>query len=271
MKLGNPLLCIFALGVALTIGTAAAQEAQPSENSSPVPASTIAQEPSPSAAGGTAAFRTRKEMVSYAFGLALVADMRRQDLNLDLDLVTKALRDASEGKTQLMSAAEALKALKAFEAERHQDLELAQKMLSDRNKKAADAKFAENVKQDGIVTLPSGLQYKVLKQGNGKKPSLDDKVVCHYRGTLLDGKEFDSSYKRNEPATLPVKGMIKGWTEALQLMAVGSKWQLFIPPHLAYGERGAGRSIEPNATLIFEVELLSIEMQNNAGVEKPGQ
>jgi FKBP-type peptidyl-prolyl cis-trans isomerase FklB len=110
-----------------------------------------------------------------------------------------------------------------------------------------------------VVTLPSGLQYKILKPGEGKKPVLDDTVICQYRGTLIDGKEFDSSYKHNAPATFPVKGVIKGWTEALQLMPVGSKWELFIPPDLAYGERGAGADIGPNSTLIFEVELVSIK------------
>ena len=110
-----------------------------------------------------------------------------------------------------------------------------------------------------MVTLPSGLQYKILKAGEGGKPNLDDTVVCGYRGTLIDGTEFDSSYKRNQAATFPVKGVIKGWTEALQLMPVGSKWELVIPPDLAYGERGAGEVIGPDATLVFEVELLSIQ------------
>lgn len=110
-----------------------------------------------------------------------------------------------------------------------------------------------------MVTLPSGLQYKVLKEGTGPKPSASDSVVCNYQGTLINGTEFDSSYKRGQPATFPVSGVIKGWTEALQLMPVGSKWQLFIPPNLAYGERGAGADIGPNATLIFEVELMSIQ------------
>ncbi len=131
-------------------------------------------------------------------------------------------------------------------------------MLSGKNKEAGDAFFAENLKKEGVVTLPSGLQYKILRQGDGKKPTLEDVVVCNYRGTLLDGTEFDSSYKRNEPATMPVKGLIKGWSEALQLMSVGSKWQLFIPPQLAYGERVVG-GIAPNAMLVFEVELISIQ------------
>ena len=126
------------------------------------------------------------------------------------------------------------------------------------NKAQGSAFLSQNKSKEGVVTLPSGLQYKTLKAGDGKKPALGDTVVCQYRGTLVDGTEFDSSYKRNQPATFPVKGVIKGWTEALQLMPVGSKWQLFIPPDLAYGGQGPG-SIGPESTLIFEVELLDIK------------
>jgi len=133
------------------------------------------------------------------------------------------------------------------------------KELGEKNKKDGDAFLAENKGKEGVVALPSGLQYKILKAGDGEKPKSTDTVVCNYRGTLLNGKEFDSSYKRGQPATFPVSGVIKGWTEALQLMPVGSKWQLFIPPDLAYGDRGAGNDIAPGATLIFEVELLSIQ------------
>ena len=129
----------------------------------------------------------------------------------------------------------------------------------DANKKEGEAFLAANKGKDGVVTLPSGLQYKILTAGTGPKPTASDSVVCNYRGTLINGTEFDSSYKRGQPATFPVTGVIKGWTEALQLMPVGSKWQLFIPSDLAYGERGAGADIGPNSTLIFEVELLSIE------------
>ena len=124
------------------------------------------------------------------------------------------------------------------------------------NKKEGEAFLAANKGKEGVVTLPSGLQYKILKEGTGPKPTASDTVVCNYRGTLINGTEFDSSYKRGQPATFPVGGVIKGWTEALQLMPVGSKWQLFIPSDLAYGERGAGADIGPESTLIFEVELL---------------
>ena len=145
--------------------------------------------------------------------------------------------------------------------------EVSMQKAGDINKKAGDDFLAQNKTKEGVVALPDGLQYKILKQGNGPKPAATDSVVCNYRGTLLDGTEFDSSYKRGQPATFPVNGVIKGWTEAVQLMPVGSKWQLFIPADLAYGNRGAGADIGPNATLIFEVELLSI--QNKAAAQVP--
>ena len=138
-----------------------------------------------------------------------------------------------------------------------QEQEAKRLAASETNKKAGAAFLAANATKPGVVTLPSGLQYKILTAGTGPKPAADDRVVCNYRGMLLDNTEFDSSYKRGQPSTFPVTGVIKGWTEALQLMPVGSKWQLFIPADLAYGERGQA-TIEPNATLVFEVELLSI-------------
>ena len=136
------------------------------------------------------------------------------------------------------------------------------KQQGEKNKKEGEIFLEANKKKEGVQTLPSGLQYKVLKAGSGKKPAATDTVTVHYRGTLIDGKEFDSSYERGKPATFPVNGVIPGWTEALPLMEEGAKWMLFIPPTLAYGERGAGREIGPNATLIFEVELISIEQKN---------
>jgi len=157
--------------------------------------------------------------------------------------------------------------LPKYNKEQREKIALAQKEFAEQNKKYGEAFLAANKAKDGVVVLPSGLQYKVLREGDGKKPGLDDNVRCNYRGTLLDGSEIDSSYKRNEPSTLPLKGVIKGWTEVLQLMPVGSKWQIFVPSELAYGERGNGRNIGPNATLIFEVELLSI--QKGGAAAKP--
>jgi FKBP-type peptidyl-prolyl cis-trans isomerase FklB len=134
-----------------------------------------------------------------------------------------------------------------------------QQEVATKNKKEGEAFLVENKKKQGVKTLPSGLQYKVIKEGTGKKPKLGDTVTAHYWGTLIDGTEFDSSYKRGQPANFPVSGVIPGWTEALQLMGEGAKWQLFIPSNLAYGERGAGAGIGPNATLIFEIELISVQ------------
>jgi FKBP-type peptidyl-prolyl cis-trans isomerase len=157
-----------------------------------------------------------------------------------------------------MTDEEVTATLKTVEMEQKQDFDHAKTMIALKNKKAVEAFVAENVKKEGVITLPSGLQYKILKQGDGKMPAVDDTVVCQYIGTLIDGSEFDSTYKRNQAATLPVKGLMAGWTEALQLMPVGSKWQIFIPPHLAFGEKAVG-GIGPNAMLIFEVELISIQ------------
>jgi FKBP-type peptidyl-prolyl cis-trans isomerase len=205
------------------------------------------------------ALKDQKEKLSYALGMDVARTLRRQSIEIDPALFNKGLNDTYSGGKLLLSDDEARALITDMQKDTRKKLEDTRAQAADTNKKAGDAFLAENKKAQGVVALPSGLQYKVLKAGEGKKPALDDIVVCQYRGTLIDGKEFDSSYKRNEPATFPVKGVIKGWTEALQLMPVGSKWQLFIPPDLAYGERGAGAEIGPNSTLIFEVELVSIK------------
>jgi FKBP-type peptidyl-prolyl cis-trans isomerase FklB len=171
----------------------------------------------------------------------------------------RGLKDTLAGGKTLLTDQEAQATLTALQNDlRKKQLELRQQ-AGETNKKEGEAFLATNKAKDGVVALPSGLQYKILTEGTGPKPSATDSVVCNYRGTLLDGKEFDSSYKHGQPATFPVNGVIKGWTEALQLMPAGSKWQLFVPAQLAYGDRGAGPDIGPNATLVFEVELLSIQ------------
>jgi FKBP-type peptidyl-prolyl cis-trans isomerase FklB len=220
-------------------------------------AAAVSQETPPASAPQEPTIQNRKDKVSYAFGVGLARDLQRQKDNLNVDLLVRALTDALWGKNLLMSDEEVAATVKTFEAEQKQDIEHAKTMISQKNKKAGEAFVADNAKKEGVVTLPSGLQYKVLKQGVGKLPTLDDYVVCNYRGILVDGTEIDSSYARKEPATLPVKGVMAGWAQALQLMPAGSKWQIFIPPQLAYGERIVG-GIGPNATLIFEVELMSI-------------
>lgn len=227
----------------------------------PVPTGSQEASPAPKvSAEEPAAPKTEKDKVSYGIGVAMGRQLKNQlGFEFDLNFVEKGLRDAASGQKLLMTEEDLKTTMTAFQTEMAKKQEQARKQASEENKKAGEAFLAENKTKEGVVTLPSGLQYKILKAGDGKKPTLEDTVVCQYRGTLLNGTEFDSSYKRGQPVTFPVKGVIKGWTEALQLMPVGSKWQLFIPPELAYGERGAGGSIGPNATLIFEVDLVSIQ------------
>jgi FKBP-type peptidyl-prolyl cis-trans isomerase FklB len=205
------------------------------------------------------ALTTQKEKVSYGIGIEIGKDFRRQGIEVDSDALLKGLKDGLAGQKPLIGEEDLRKILMEFQAELKQKQMQAAKSAAGDNKKEGDAFLAENKKKEGVVTLASGLQYKILKAGAGKKPTAADTVECHYRGTLINGTEFDSSYRRGEPASFQVGGVIPGWTEALQLMPVGSKWQLFIPSQLAYGPRGAGREIGPNATLIFEVELLGIK------------
>jgi len=206
----------------------------------------------------TQAPESQKDKVSYAIGVQVARDLKRQEIEVDPDVVAKGLTDALSGEKLLMSEDELYATIKEFQQDVRQKQARAATLAAEDNMKAGAEFLAGNKNNEEVVTLPSGLQYKILKAGDGKKPTVDDTVVCHYKGTLIDGTEFDSSYKRNRPATFAVNGVIKGWTEALQLMPVGSRWQLFIPPQLAYGPRGTG-SIGPNATLVFEVELISIE------------
>jgi FKBP-type peptidyl-prolyl cis-trans isomerase FklB len=207
----------------------------------------------------TPTLKGQKERVSYALGLDLGNQFRQQGVEVNPDLFLRGLRDALGGGEALLSELEARAAIAELQDQIKKKQQAITKELGEKNRKEGEAFLAANKLKEGVVTLDSTLQYKVLNAGEGKKPTIDDTVVCHYRGTLIDGTEFDSSYKRNTTATFPLKRVIKGWTEALQLMATGSKWQLFIPSTLAYGERGMGNLIGPNATLIFEVELLSIQ------------
>jgi len=205
--------------------------------------------------------KTQKEKASYALGMKIGTDLHRQGVTEAVDpaIVARGLKDALVGGKTLMTEDEARTALAQLRTDVQQKTEAKAQQEGAANRKTGEAFLAANKSKPGVVTLPSGLQYKILTQGNGPKPTASDTVSCNYRGTLIDGREFDSSAKHGGPATFPVGGVIKGWTEALQLMPVGSKWQLFIPPDLAYGERGAGGDIGPDETLIFEVELLSIE------------
>ncbi|MCX5847539.1 MAG: FKBP-type peptidyl-prolyl cis-trans isomerase [Deltaproteobacteria bacterium] len=202
--------------------------------------------------------KTQKDKVNYGIGVSVVRNFKQQGFEIDLDAVVKGMKDAHSGVKLLMTDAEIHKTMASFQKELRLKQRQTKIIAAADNKKEGDAFLAENKKKVGVVTLPSGLQYIVLKAGDGKKPTDADTVECHYRGTLIDGTEFDSSDRSKQPATFTVTGVIPGWREALKLMPMGSKWQLFIPPQLAYGERGSG-SIGPNATLIFELELLAVK------------
>ena len=192
-------------------------------------------------------------------GTGLGGNLKKQSVEFDPSLVSQGLKDALAGGKTRMTQQEAQAVLNEVQTEVKKEQQEKMQQAGTANKTEGEAFLAANKSKEGVVTLPSGLQYKILTAGTGPKPTASDSVVCNYRGTLINGTEFDSSYKRGQPATFGVGQVIKGWTEALQLMPVGSKWQLFIPANLAYGEQGAGGGqIGPNSTLVFEVELLSI-------------
>jgi FKBP-type peptidyl-prolyl cis-trans isomerase FklB len=204
------------------------------------------------------ALRTQNDKLNYSIGVTLVRNFKQQGMELDLDTVVKGMKDAHSGGKLLMADEEIHRIMASF----HKEMTLKKRQTRIKeaadNRREGDAFLAENMKKEGVMALPSGLQYKIIKAGNGKMPTDADTVECNYRGTFINGTEFDSSFRMGKPATFKVTGVIPGWQEALKLMPVGSKWQLFIPPQLAYGERGSG-PIGPNATLIFELELLAIK------------
>lgn len=203
--------------------------------------------------------KTFDDKVSYSIGMQIGASLKRNDPDVDISLVQKGLEDAFTGKRPLMGSQDITTTLRAYQQKRQERMAKQMAAQGEVNVKEGAKFLEENKSKEGVKTTSSGLQYKVLKQGDGPKPTAADTVKVHYRGTLLDGTEFDSSYKRGEPAVFPLNGVIRGWTEGLQLMNVGSKYRLFVPSDLAYGAHGAGAAIGPNATLIFDVELLSIE------------
>jgi FKBP-type peptidyl-prolyl cis-trans isomerase FklB len=205
------------------------------------------------------ALKTQKDKISYCIGLDIGKSLKRQSIDVEDNFLIQGLKDGLSDRKQLLTDEEARTILAAFQKRMvAKHTEEAMK-AGEKNKKEGEEFLAQNKKKPGVVTLPSGLQYKILKEGTGKTPKATDTVVTNYRGTLINGNEFDSSYRRGQPATFPVNQVIRGWTEALQLMKVGSKWQLFVPSELAYGPNGAGQDIGPNATLIFEVELVGIK------------
>jgi len=264
MKLFGPALLVLAFAMTFLSGPAAAQtsatQSAPGKTSqAPAKSAPHSAAKKPASASVSRALKTQKEKASYAIGMNVGAGLRRQSVDIDAAIFVQGFKDALAGGKLLLTEDEARAVLTQMQTGLNVKREEASKRAGGANATEGEAFLASNKTKPGVVALPSGLQYKVLVQGAGPKPALTDTVVCNYRGTLINGTEFDSSYKRGEPASFPVSGVIRGWTEALQLMPVGSKWQLFIPPALAYGERGVGADIGPNATLIFEVELLSIK------------
>ena len=192
------------------------------------------------------------DKLSYALGMSMASNLMNSGLRqIDVDSFVKAFTEIMDNKTTSMSPQEANQILQDYFTKQQDE-------MLNKNLEAGKAFLEENKKKEGVIALPSGLQYEILNEGDGAIPKATDKVKCHYHGTLLDGTVFDSSVQRGQPAVFGVNQVIKGWVEALQLMSVGSKWRLFIPSNLAYGEQGAGGSIEPNSTLIFDVELLGI-------------
>lgn len=200
-----------------------------------------------------------RETLSYRAGTKIGNNFKACGIEIDPEIFLQGVKDSQMDSKLLLGEEELGSIMTAYRSDLRRKVNEAAKSEGEINKKASETFLAENMKNAGVVTLPSGLQYKILKTGEGKKPKATDTVVCNYRGTLLDGTEFDNSYKRNHPETFSVSEVIKGWVEALQLMPAGSKWELFIPANLAYGEDGVGRRIGPNAALIFEVELISIQ------------
>jgi FKBP-type peptidyl-prolyl cis-trans isomerase len=207
----------------------------------------------------TPTLKTQKDKISYAIGADLGRNIKRQGGEVNAEALMNGMRDAFSADKLLMTDEDIRAALNAFQVELKQRRARPAGIVAEDNRKAGETFLAGNKTKEGVVTLPSGLQYKILKEGDGKKPAEADTVEVNYRGILLDGTEFDSSHVRGQAAVFRVAEVIPGWRETLKLMPVGSRWQIFIPSQLAYGEQGSGRYIEPNATLIFELELLAIK------------
>jgi len=273
-KLSIFVLSIVATGALFWSSAQAQQAPAPGAQNPPAKASSQAPAKGPGTAkSGQASSRqtpaaltlnTPKDKLSYSIGMNIAKSLKRDDVDVDTAVLLRAIQDVLGGGNLLMTDQEAQSILTNLQADLRKKQEQGMQQAAETNKKEGDAFLAANKSKDGIVALPSGLQYKILQEGTGAKPTAADTVTVNYRGTLINGTEFDSSYKRGQPSSFPVGGIIKGWTEALLLMPVGSKWQLFIPSDLAYGPRQASPAIGPNSTLVFEVELLSIQAKPTA-------
>ena len=213
----------------------------------------------PMLANAAEGLETLEQKASYSFGVDFAKRLKQQGIELDISALNRGIKDQASGSTLAMEAGEMTQVKAEYTEQLRAKLVQEQQQLAAKNLEAGKQFLAENAKKEGVVTTASGLQYKVISSGDGKMPKAEDTVTTHYRGTLIDGREFDSSYSRGQPASFPVKGVIKGWTEALQLMKVGDKWELYIPSELAYGEAQRSDLIQPNSTLVFELELLGIK------------
>jgi FKBP-type peptidyl-prolyl cis-trans isomerase FklB len=250
-------LGLLACGVSAQQAPAKAPATPPAK----APATPPAKGPAPASQAATPApvFKTQKEKISYAIGMEMGKGLKGQGMDVDSSVLAQGLKDALSGAKPQMSEEELKQVITSLQQEMRQKQMQIQEAAAAENKTKGDAFLAENAKKDGVVALPDGLQYKILAAGQGKKPAETDTVLCNYKGTFLDGTEFDSSTQAGKPVPFEVKNVIPGFKEVLQMMPVGSKWQIFVPSNLGYGERGAGNVIGPNATLIFEIELVSIQ------------
>jgi len=210
-------------------------------------------------AADQAALKDSKDKLSYSIGVDIGHRLKGQSIDVDPDILAKGIKDIFTGGKLLLTEQEVRDTLTTFQKDMIAKQKERAKVLGEKNKKEGEAYLEANRKKKGVKVLPSGLQYKVITEGKGKTPKATDTVTVNYKGTLIDGTEFDSSYKKGQPATFPVNKVIPGWTESLQLMKEGSKWQIVVPPALAYKEMGAGNMIGPDATLIFEIELISFK------------
>jgi FKBP-type peptidyl-prolyl cis-trans isomerase len=213
----------------------------------------------PMIAAAASDLETLEQKASYSFGVDFAKRLKQQGIDLDISALNRGIKDQATGSKLAFEEGEMTQFKAEYTEQLRAKLLQEQQELAAKNLEAGKKFLAENAKKEGVVTTASGLQYKVIKSGDGATPKADDTVTTHYRGTLIDGREFDSSISRGQPASFPVKGVIKGWTEALQLMKVGDKWELYIPSDLAYGPAQRSELIQPNSTLIFELELLSIK------------
>jgi len=211
----------------------------------------------PAGAATKKVLKTEKDKIDYGIGVSVGRNFKQQGMDVNLDLVVQGMKDALSGKKLLLSEDELRKTLTQYQQELRNTQQQQRKLAAIDNKKESDAFLEQNKKKEGVVTLPNDLQYKILKEGNGPKPTANDLVEVRYRGYFINGKEFDSS--GSQTRTFKIGEVISGWREALPLMPVGSKWQLFVPPNLAYGERGMGQAIMPNSALIFDLELVGIK------------